>query len=226
MKKYAIIVAGGSGSRMSSAVPKQFMLLAGKPVLMHTVQKFFDADERIKIIVVLPEKEISRWKTFCDEYSFAVKHETVSGGVSRFQSVRNGLQKVTEKSIVAIHDGVRPFTSINLIRKCFDEASRLGNAVPGIPLNESIRKINGNQNESADRNSFVLIQTPQCFDSEQLKKAYASDEKNSFTDDATVMEQSGGSIHLIEGEKENIKITFPHDLIIGDALLKNRNRPD
>lgn len=224
MKKIAIIVAGGNGNRMNAGIPKQFMLLGGLPVLMHTITCFHKADPQIELLVVLSDKEIYTWKELCNRYSFSVAHQIVPGGETRFHSVKNGLAYVTEKSIVAIHDGARPFASESLIKKCFSEAEKFGNAIPAIPVNESLRKINGDESEVADRSSYVIIQTPQCFSSEIIKTAYNVDYNNSFTDDASVAEVSGVSIHLIAGESENIKITYPIDLSIGESILKSRKR--
>jgi 2-C-methyl-D-erythritol 4-phosphate cytidylyltransferase len=221
MKHYAIIVAGGSGSRIIGDIPKQFMLLGGLPVLIHTISRFSKADPDAEIIVVLPGKEISRWKNLCDEFSFTVKHQIAEGGSTRFHSVKNGLNFVTEKSVVAIHDGARPFASPDLIIHCFQAAEKTGSAVPFIPLNESIREIYGNQSKVVNRNSFVIVQTPQCFQSDILKNAYESDYQDTFTDDASVVETKGISIQLIIGEKENLKITYSSDFIIAEALLKN-----
>jgi len=220
MKRYAILVAGGNGNRMNAGMPKQFLLLADKPLLMHTLERFHAADPSVELIVVLPAEEIKTWKSLCVQYACAIPHHVSEGGTTRFQSVKNGLAHVMEKSIVAVHDGVRPFAGSALISRCFSEAEKHGNAVPFIPLDDSIRKVNGDANETADRNSFVIIQTPQCFDSEILKEVYKTDHQNMFTDDASVAEFYGIKIHLTEGEKENIKITFPADLLFGEAILK------
>lgn len=220
MKRYAVIIAGGTGSRMNAGIPKQFILLCDKPVLMHTISRFHESDRATEIIVVLPKDEINRWKELCVQYNFSIAHEIVAGGETRFHSVKNGLACVKEKSIVAIHDGVRPFASTALINRCFSEAEKFGNAIPSIPINESIRKIENGENEIADRSSFVIIQTPQCFDSDILEEAYKTDYKNIFTDDASVVEFYGKKIHLTEGEQTNIKITFPFDLMIGETILK------
>ena len=223
MKHYAIIVAGGTGSRMNSDVPKQFLLLGGKPILMHTIERFFRADKTIEFIVVIPKNGIDPWKKNCDQHSFTLAHQVIEGGETRFHSVKNGLTAVKEKSIVAIHDGARPFTSNALINSCFSEAEKYGNAVPVIQLNESIRKISGEHSEIADRKSFVIVQTPQCFESEILKKAYTVDHQDIFTDDASVVEFNGIEIYLVQGEPENIKITYPFDLITGESILKKIN---
>ena len=220
MKKYAIIVAGGTGSRMHGDVPKQFLLLAGKPILMHTIQRFFETDAEMEIIVVIPKNEIDSWKKRCADFSFIIPHQVIGGGQTRFHSVKNGLDAVKEKSIVAVHDGARPLASKALINRCFLEAEKYGNAVPAISISESMRKMDGSQSVIVDRDKFVLIQTPQCFESEILIRAYRVDDQPVFTDDASVVEHSGKSIHLINGERENIKITYPLDLAIGEAILK------
>ena len=160
MKRYVVIVAGGKGSRMNAGIPKQFILLGGKPVLMHTILRFHEADPSTEIIVVLPGNEINAWKELCNRYSFTIVHKIAEGGDSRFQSVKNGLALVKEKSIVAIHDGARPFASVALINRCFSSAEEFVNAVPSIPVNESLREVKGKQNKTADSNLYVVIQTP------------------------------------------------------------------
>ena len=222
MPNYAIIVAGGSGARMSSTTPKQFLELAGKPVLMHTIEKFASFDPALKIIVVLPEKDIPAWESLCSSHGFNISHNVVKGGATRFHSVSNGLNRVEEEGIVAVHDGVRPLLTASLIRRCFSVAGQKGNAVPFVPIRESIRKVTGEKNEYADRNSFVSIQTPQCFSAVALKKAYSAAYNDSFTDDASVIEAHGEQINLVEGEPENIKITFPVDLAMAEAILNQR----
>jgi len=222
MKHYAIIVAGGKGMRMKSAVPKQFMLLAGKPVLMYSIENFFKAIPKMEIIVVLPAKEMATWAKLCNKYSFTIPHKAVQGGKTRFHSVKNGLNEITEDGVVAVHDGVRPLASVHLIKECFKEAIKKGNAVPCLPLNESLRKIKGKRNKVTDRNSIVAIQTPQCFESKILKKAYEVKYKEGFTDDASVVELYGKKIHLIEGGRENIKITTKFDLHFAESLLNKK----
>lgn len=218
MKKYIIIVAGGSGSRMGSATPKQFLELLGLPILMHTLKKFQQTVREGEIILALPEKEQNTWQSLCEKHQFDVTHQIVNGGKSRFHSVQNALQKVTEKSIVAIHDGVRPLVSETVIKHCLQAAETHGTAIPTLPMQDSIRKVTDNGNEIADRSQFVLVQTPQCFQSETILKAYQQEYQSSFTDDASVVEQLGHNIHLIEGNKENIKITTPEDLKIAEVL--------
>ena len=219
MKKYIIIVAGGSGSRMGSATPKQFLELLGLPILMHTLKKFQQSIADGEIILALPEKEQSTWQSLCEKYHFDVPHQIVNGGESRFHSVQNALQKVKGKSIVAIHDGVRPLVRKTVINNCIQSAEKFGAAIPTLPMQESIRKISDNGSQTADRSQFVLVQTPQCFQSDIILKAYQQTYQNSFTDDASVVEQLGHKIYLVEGNKENIKITTPEDLKMAEVLV-------
>ena len=219
MKKYIIIVAGGSGSRMGSATPKQFLELLGLPILMHTLKKFQQTVVGGEIILALREKEQSTWQSLCEKHQFDVPHQIVNGGESRFHSVQNALQKVKEKSIVAIHDGVRPLVSETVINNCIQSAEKFGAAIPTLPMQDSIRKISDNGSKIADRGQFVLVQTPQCFQSEVILKAYQQEYQNSFTDDASVVEQFGHNIYLLEGNKENIKITTAEDLKIAKVLF-------
>lgn len=219
MKHHAIIVAGGSGERMMSETPKQFLLLSGLPVLMHTVKKFSGISG--KIIITLPENHIDTWKKLCSAYQFEIPHEIVNGGESRFHSVKNALEKIADDdSLVAVHDGVRPAVREELIQKVFDVAEKNGNAVTFLPLSESIRRVDENGNSYADRKNFVSIQTPQCFSIKSLRKAYAQKFAPTFTDDATAVEAATGEkIFLVEGEKQNIKITTMEDLIVAERLM-------
>ena len=219
MKKYIIIVAGGSGSRMGSATPKQFLELLGLPILMYTLKQFQQSIADGEIILALPEKEQSTWQSLCEKHHFDVPHQIVNGGESRFHSVQNALQKVKEKSIVAIHDGVRPLVSETVINNCIQSAKKFGAAIPTLPMQDSIRKISDNGSQIADRSQFVLVQTPQCFQSEVILKAYQQEYQNSFTDDASVVEQLGYKIYLEDGNKENIKITTPEDLKMAEVLI-------
>ncbi len=218
--KYVIIVAGGSGIRMRSDIPKQFMLLAGMPVLMHTINAFYKFSSEIQIVLVLPEAEIATWSTLCEKYSFIVPHIIQEGGNSRFQSVKNGLEKIGNDGLVAVHDGVRPLVSQEVLRNSFETAARKESAVPAVLLKESIRCVEGKDSKAMDRRNYQLIQTPQTFAVELLKKAYDVEESVVFTDDASVVEASGHAITLMEGNHENIKITTPEDLVIAACLLK------
>lgn len=220
MNRYALIVAGGSGSRMGTVIPKQFLELAGKPVLMHTIEKFRKFESSIRIIVVLPEDHIGLWHELTDKYSFPVSHNIVSGGATRFESVKNGLQLIKSRGYVAIHDGVRPLVSHDTILRCFTEAEKYGNAVPVTSPDDSLRLITDQGNIPVNRHHLRLIQTPQVFDTELIKKAYQQDYSPEFTDDATLLEKTGESIRLVEGNRENIKITNPGDLVVAEALMQ------
>jgi 2-C-methyl-D-erythritol 4-phosphate cytidylyltransferase len=219
MNLYVLIVAGGAGKRMGTAIPKQFLELDGKPVLMHTIARFKEFDESIKIITVLPGNQLKYWTELCKKYSFSIPQTLVTGGPTRYLSVKYGLQHVKEDSLVAIHDGVRPLVSKQTIKRCFDAAKKFGNAVPVISPADSLRMINEQGSVPVDRETVKIIQTPQVFNSGLIKKAYLRKYRADFTDDATVLEKAGESIHLVEGNRENIKITNPEDLIIAAALL-------
>ncbi len=220
MNRTAIIVAAGSGSRMNANIPKQFMELNGKPILMHTIQRFHEYDPGIFIILVLPENEIETWNALLKKYTFSIPHTIVKGGIKRFHSVKNGLEILSEHCIVGIHDGVRPLCTPVLIRRCFDEAEKNSNAIPAIHITETVREVTNEENSVIDRKNLRIIQTPQCFDSILLKKAYQNSEAENFTDDAGAFERDGNKIHLIEGEKNNIKITVMDDLLIASSLEK------
>lgn len=220
-KRIAIIVAGGSGKRMGMEVPKQFLLLDGKPILMHTLFNFYNFDKSIEIVLVLPENEIERWKEYCDKFSFLLPHQIVKGGKTRFHSVLNGLQYIDTPSIVAVHDGVRPFTSEKVLRSCFENVLKFGAVIPVIAPVDSIRKIVSDSSVAVDRNNYRLVQTPQVFDGELLLRAYSQEYNEKFTDDASVVEQLlGKSVTMVEGNIENMKITTPYDLIVAEALIK------
>ena len=221
MEKFALIMAGGSGRRMNRDIPKQFEMLHGKPVLMHTFQAFLKSDPNIHFVLVLPETQFDFWKTLCAKYNFNIKHELAKGGETRFHSVKNGLELVPNDSIVFIHDGVRPLVSALTIQNCYQTTLRKGNALPVIPVTESIRKVENEENFSVDRTKYFLVQTPQTFQAEKIKTAYKKSETTNFTDDSSVLESAGEKIYLVEGNHENIKITYPQDLIIASALLKN-----
>jgi 2-C-methyl-D-erythritol 4-phosphate cytidylyltransferase len=219
MKYYAIIVAGGSGQRMNSSIPKQFIELNGKPILMHTVEKFYTAKSSIEIIVVLPKSHQNTWNTLCYKHQFTIPHHICRGGTSRFQSVKNGLAQCREESIIAVHDGVRPLITPDFILNIYRETESKKALIPICPVIESIRKVDGTSSESLDRSQHYTVQTPQCFTSELLHKAYQQKEQNTFTDDASVVEFLGEKIHLFEGEADNIKITNPKDLLLAEVIL-------
>ncbi len=220
MELYVVIVAGGSGKRMGAEIPKQFLELSGRPVLMHTIERFKTFDNSIEIITVLPENQLRFWIGLQKKHSFTVPHTLVKGGSNRFQSVKKGLEFVNSQGLVAIHDGVRPFVSIETIKKCFETAEKLGNAIPSISPTESLRIVKGEDTIPVSRFEVKQIQTPQVFKSELIKKAYLQEYSSDFSDDATVLERTGVKINLIEGNRENIKITNPEDLLISAALLK------
>ena len=219
MNRYALIVAGGAGTRMGTDIPKQFLELAGKPVLMHSIERFRAFDNTIGIIVVIPEKQFTLWESLKEKHSFSVSHTLVKGGPSRFFSVKNGLQNVDDNAIVAIHDGVRPLVSKDTIMRCFSAAGEFGNAIPVISLSDSVRMVTENGNIPVNRNCLRIIQTPQVFNAGLIKKAYLQDFRPETTDDAMLLEKSGERIHLVEGNRENIKITNPEDMTIAEALI-------
>jgi len=214
-----IIVAGGSGLRMKDQIPKQFLLLKGKPILMYSLEIFNKFDPEINIIVVLPESQIKRWLKLCSEFKLQINHEVVIGGDTRFYSVKNGLQEIKDDGLVAIHDGVRPLVSLQTIQNAFETAKSFGNAVPVIEVNESVRELTERGNQIVDRQKLRLIQTPQVFQVSEIKKAYDLSYQSSFTDDASVYEMIEELIYLTEGNWENIKITRPVDLIIAESIL-------
>lgn len=219
MNKYVIIVAGGTGVRMGSSTPKQFMLLHGKPVLMWTVEAFSKADID-NIIIVIPPSFINYWKDLCIEFSFVIKHKVITGGLFRSQSVKNGLDFIKEKeALVAVHDGVRPLVSTETINSCYSIAEENGAAVPFIDINDSIRVIEGINNRHVQRDRYKAVQTPQCFLLSILRRAYKVIQAPSFTDDSTLVEQLNFPISLFKGNPENIKITTPLDLIVAESIL-------
>jgi 2-C-methyl-D-erythritol 4-phosphate cytidylyltransferase len=224
MNKAALVVAGGKGMRMGTSLPKQFLPLGGKPVLMHTLERFFKTDPRIFLILVLPEDDFSYWKDLCQAHDFRLPHQLVAGGASRFHSVKNGLHALPfTQGLVAIHDGVRPFVSSEVILESFDTAQTHGSAIPVMPLKDSIRKVGvAGQNSFEDRAHFRLVQTPQTFQVERLLQAFQVEELPIFTDDATVYEHQGWEITLIEGNAENIKLTTPEDLTFAEFLVASR----
>jgi len=217
---WAIIVAAGSGLRMQTGVLKQFLELCGKPILMHSIEAFMNACKDISVVLVLPTMHINFWQDLCHRHKFAHPHQIAEGGNTRFQSVKNGLSLVSGDGLVAIHDGVRPLASRQTILNCFDDAAQYGCAVPALPINDTVREVSKTANRMLDREALRLLQTPQVFDISLLKKAYEQEYSPLFTDDASVFEQAGHIIRLVEGNAENIKITTQNDLVIAEALLK------
>ncbi len=219
MQKFAIIVAGGSGTRMQSELPKQFIKLKDEPILMHTIRAF--SFEQIQVIVVLPESQIAFWNDLCQKQAFFLEHQVVAGGNTRFESVKNGLNSIKDlEGLVAIHDGVRPIITKDIILQAFEEAEKHGNAIVSVALKDSIREIQVDKNQAKDRSNYRLIQTPQTFQLQPIKKAFDVDYQPGFTDDASVFEFAGHSIHLIEGDYKNIKITTPEDLVVAESFLE------
>ncbi|MCK4662070.1 MAG: 2-C-methyl-D-erythritol 4-phosphate cytidylyltransferase [Bacteroidales bacterium] len=219
MKTFVIIVAGGKGMRMKKAIPKQFLLLNSQPILMHTLKQFYTFDKNIKIILVLPQHQIIYWKELCEDYNFNIPHIVTKGGNTRFQSVKNGLNNIKEKGLVAIHDGVRPLVSFETLNNCFVEAEKSGNAIPVVEIEESIRLLENNKNKTVSRLNYRIVQTPQIFSTELIKEAYKCEYSSDFTDDSSVLEKTGVKINLVPGNKENIKITTKQDLEIAEILL-------
>lgn len=220
MQKTVIVVAGGLGKRMNSETPKQFLLVAGKPLLIHTLLKFYHFDQKMKIVLVLPHEYIDTWNILCSQHRFFIPHQIEPGGSARFFSVKNGLKQVDKNGLVAIHDGVRPLVPFQLIQSGFEAAARFGSAIPVIRPSESLRKIDNANSYPVDRDQYRLIQTPQIFNAALIAEAYELPWQPQFTDDATVFEANGNEVHLIEGAPENIKITLHSDLLFAEALLR------
>ena len=223
MNKYAIIVAGGSGKRMGSAVPKQFLMLHGKPVLYYTIKTFLEAFDDLQLVLVLPEDYADMGREIIDAYFDYSRIQITSGGETRFHSVQNGLRLIQSDAIIFVHDAVRCLVTVDLIQRCYEHALRMGSAVPVTMSRDSVRLLNEelNDNEVLDRNKVVLVQTPQTFHSRILRPAFEIDFKERFTDEATVVEAYGLKISLIEGEENNLKITRPVDLLIAEKLLEH-----
>jgi 2-C-methyl-D-erythritol 4-phosphate cytidylyltransferase len=217
VKKIAIIVAGGKGLRMKANLPKQFLLLNNTPILMHTIKQFSHFEE---IVLVLPPTQFDYWEALCQTHNFKQQHTLVAGGKTRFHSVKNGLSKVDNDAIVAIHDGVRPLISAALIDNLVAETKSGIGVIPIIPVKDSIRKVEGNNSTHIDRNNLYKVQTPQCFLSSDIKNAYSQEFSETFTDDASVFEANGGKINTLLGEEKNLKITTREDLTIADKFIQ------
>ncbi|MCX6221309.1 MAG: 2-C-methyl-D-erythritol 4-phosphate cytidylyltransferase [Bacteroidia bacterium] len=222
MNKSVIIVAGGNGSRMGGNLPKQFLLLENYPVLMWTILNFIHYDPMISIVVVLPGSQISYWTELSRKYNFTHPHRVVSGGETRFQSVKNGLEAMGITDLVAVHDGVRPLVSQLTISNCFSQAEESGAAIPVLPVNETLRTGTMEQSQTVDRTRFYTVQTPQVFKAEIIKAAYTQTWEPAFTDDASVVEQAGYEIRMVLGNRDNIKITHPEDLLVASEYLKQK----
>ena len=247
---YIIILAGGKGLRMGTDIPKQFLPIGGLPVLMHTVKRFREYSKELNIILVLPKQQQEYWQALCDEYQFMENCIIADGGETRFHSIKNGLKLIPDdaQGLVGVHDGVRPFPSVEVIRNCYETARKTGSAIPVIPVVETIRHLEGQsyvtsfhdfchdsakrastmalaapkvQSSTVPRDEYRLVQTPQVFDIQLHKKAYAQDYRDSFTDDASVVESMGCAVTLVEGNRENIKITTPFDCVVAEAILSS-----
>lgn len=220
MKKYAVIVAGGSGQRMGTGMPKQFLLLKGKPLLHYTMQSFLLAFNDLQIILVLPHEHITKGQEIVKQMNVEERVQIITGGETRFQSVKNGLQFVMQPSIVFVQDGVRCLVSQELIRNCYEQAMEKGSAVPAVAATDSIRIDDGSSHYTIDRNKIRIVQTPQTFQSDILLEAFKQEYNPAFTDEATVVEAAGNKVFLIEGEYNNLKVTRPLDLCIAEKLLE------
>ena len=216
---YIIIVAGGKGLRMGGDIPKQFLPIGGKPVLMRTLERFHEYSKDLQIILVLPQAQQSYWQQLCEEYDFKVEIRLAAGGETRFHSVQNGLSLIPDdaEGVVGVHDGVRPFVSVEVIKNCFETARTRQAAIPVTPVIETLRHIPTQKNVL--RSEYCLVQTPQCFDIQLLKAANKQPYSDSFTDDASVVEAYGHEVTMVDGNRENIKITTPFDLKIAETLL-------
>ena len=219
---YVIIVAGGKGLRMGSDIPKQFLPIAGKPVLMRTLERFREYSADLQIILVLPEAQQDYWQELCRQYGFQVEYQLANGGQTRFHSVQNGLALVPDdaEGVVGVHDGVRPFPSIEVIRNCYATARTAKAVIPVIPVVETVRHLEGKGSVTVPRGDYRLVQTPQTFEIQLLKAANRQPYNDGFTDDASVVESYGHEITLVEGNRENIKITTPYDIVVAEALCK------
>jgi 2-C-methyl-D-erythritol 4-phosphate cytidylyltransferase len=215
-------MAGGSGTRMKTEIPKQFIEIAGLPVIMHTILKFEQFDPEIQIIIVLPENQFDLWAELCKKHNFTKIFKLAKGGETRFHSVKNGLKMIDSEGIVFIHDAVRPLVSVQTLQDCLDTVIVKGNALPVIPVTDSVRISEKDSSFPSDRSKIFLVQTPQTFLTSQIISAYNNVTHSDFTDDATVLESTGVVINLVEGNRENIKITTPADLIIAEAFLKKQ----
>ena len=223
MKKFAVIVAGGMGQRMGVEIPKQFLLLRGKPVLWYSINTFLSAYDDMQVVLVLPLAHLESGIELRNSFVNKDRIQIISGGVTRFHSVQNGLKAIKDQSVVFVHDGVRCLVSKDLIKKCYEQAIEKGSAVPAVAASDSIRIADGEKNVVADRDNIRMVQTPQTFTSEIILPAFQQEFNHSFTDEATVVEATGKEIFLIEGEYNNLKITRPIDLLIAEKILEERS---
>lgn len=220
---YIIIVAGGKGLRMGGDLPKQFLPIGGKPVLMRTIERFREYSESLQIILVLPREQQHYWQQLCQKYKFAVAHTVADGGATRFHSSQNGLAAVPDGAhgVVGIHDGVRPFVSVETIARCFEAARQYGAALPVLPVTDTLRRVTDDGGYNVQRNDYRTVQTPQAFDIQLLKQAFSQPYSDAFTDDASVVEAIRHKVTMVDGNRENIKLTTPFDLIVAESLLNS-----
>lgn len=219
LEQYAIIVAGGTGSRINNTVPKQFIEINGKPIIAYTISRFFEFNPNITICIAVHADYIETLNVILKTYFPGKNIKVTTGGKTRFHSVKNALNLIdTNNAVIGIHDAARPFVSVDTIKRCYQTAEEKGNATPAIQVNESLREVRDNNNKAVQRTNYRIIQTPQCFKSSLIKSAFEQDYSDEFTDDASVLEKAGHSIVLVEGNTENIKITYPSDLIIAQYL--------
>lgn len=224
MKQYLILVAGGTGTRMQQPVAKQFLLLKGRPLMWWTLQRFREAlGQELEVVLVLHESLVQEFHNLENQYGSAGVKHVVVGGVERWHSVLNGLHTLPDAGVVGIHDAVRPFVSVSTIQACYETAASSGSAVPVVPVKDSIREVHGAGSHAVVRDRLRAVQTPQCFDIQSLKEAYGTGFREEFTDDASVFEYAGRSIHLVDGDFQNIKITTPEDLIVARAFVESNS---
>ena len=219
---YIIIVAGGKGLRMGGDLSKQFMPLHGKPVLMHTIERFRAYSDELKIILVLPHEQQDYWRQICQKHNFTVEHTVVDGGQTRFHSSQNGVAAVPDDAtgVIGINDCVRPFVSEETIARCFEAARQFGAALPVLPVTDTLRRVTDDGGYNVQRNDYRTVQTPQTFDAQLLKQAFKQPYSDNFTDDASVVEALGHKVTMVDGNRENIKLTTPFDLVVAEALIK------
>lgn len=222
MQRSTIIVAGGSGKRMGAAVPKQFLLLKGRPLLMWTIEAFHRFDAAMQLIVVLPQDHHATWNELCTEHQFSIPHTLVRGGAERFHSTLEGLKALAHEGLVAVHDGVRPLVSTELIARCFAAADEHGAAIPVVPISSSVREVMQQGSKATDRSRLRAVQTPQCFRVELLRRAFELPYDPAFTDEATLVERLGVEVQLVEGEEHNIKVTTPFDMRVAEVVMETR----
>ena len=220
---YIIIVAGGKGLRMGGDLPKQFLPLDGRPVLMRTMERFREYSDSLQIILVLPHEQQAYWRQLCEKHHFSIGHTVVDGGATRFNSSQNGVAAVPDDAdgVAGIHDGVRPFVSVETIARCFEAARQYGAALPVLPVTDTLRRVTDDGGYNVQRNDYRTVQTPQAFQAQLLKRAFGQPYSDAFTDDASVVEAMGGKVTMVDGNRENIKLTTPFDLIVAEAMIKD-----